>query len=118
VEIGKKDVPKWVTEKSGKYTSSETWEALREKQVQVVWWKLIWFPPAIPKPAFILWLVIKDALTTGDRLLKWGYQGDAHCIFCRHGIEDRDNLFFQCSYSSRIWKGAMSISDMVYPPMS
>jgi hypothetical protein len=31
---------------------------------------------------------------------------------------DHDHLFFQCSYSSRIWKGAMCISDMVGPPMS
>lgn len=58
-----------------KISSSETWEALREKQVQVVWWNLIWFHLSISKQAFSLWLVIKDALTTGDELLKWAYKG-------------------------------------------
>lgn len=64
VEIGEKDSWKLMISKSGKYTSSETWDALRDWQMQVVWWKLIWFSLAIPKQAFVLWLAMKDAPTT------------------------------------------------------
>jgi hypothetical protein len=111
-------VPKWVISKLRKYSSSETWEALRERQMQVEWWKLIWFSLAIPKQAFILWLAMKDALTTRDKLLRWGYKGEVHYVFCRYGIEDRDHLFFHCSYSMRIWKDIMNICDMKNPPTS
>jgi hypothetical protein len=60
VEIGEKDVQKWVISKPGRYTNSETWETLRDRQMQMAWWKLIWFPLAIPKQAFVLWLAMKD----------------------------------------------------------
>lgn len=39
---------------------------------------------------------MREALSTGDKLLWWGYKGDVQCAFCRYGIEDRDHLFFSC----------------------
>jgi hypothetical protein len=47
-------------------------------------------------------------LTTGERFVTWGYQGDTQCVFCRNGIESRDHLFFSCSFSSRIWKTCLN----------
>jgi len=29
----------------------------------------------------------------------WGYVGDCLCPFCRSGMESRDHLFFECSFS-------------------
>jgi hypothetical protein len=58
-----------------------TWNALRDKQGCVDWWQVIWFPLIIPKHAFILWLAMKNALTTGDKLLRWGYHEDTKCMF-------------------------------------
>jgi len=52
----------------------------------------------------LTWLAMRDALSTGRKLLGWGFQGDVKCIFCRFGIEDRDHLFFSCGFSGRIWK--------------
>jgi hypothetical protein len=45
-----------------------------EEHIHLDWWKLIWFPLAIPKQAFITWLVVRDARTTGDKMLQWGYK--------------------------------------------
>jgi hypothetical protein len=41
-----------------------------------------------------------DALSTGRKLLRWGFQSDVKCIFCKHIIEDKDHLFFATCYKS------------------
>jgi hypothetical protein len=92
--------------KKGIYTSSETWNAIRSKLPKANWWNLIWFPIAIPRHAFILWLDVKDSLSTGERLLKWSFKGDVMCVFCRSNIKGRDHLFFQYGFSERIWRGS------------
>ncbi|XP_059442158.1 uncharacterized protein LOC132174537 [Corylus avellana] len=101
------DKPIWTASRKGVFVSSDTWEALREKKEQITWWKLVWFPFAIPKHDFILWLAMKGRLVTGDRLLTWGYNGDVNCVFCRNQLESRDHLFFECSFSYRLWKFCM-----------
>jgi hypothetical protein len=77
----------------------------------------VWFPLAIRKNAFILWLVMQNRLHTGDRLLKWGYKGDVKCFFCHNQIETREHLFFECSFSYRIWKFLMSQCSVDNPPV-
>lgn len=37
--------------------------------------KLVWFSKAIPRHSFILWLVVRNSVTTGERLMIWGYKG-------------------------------------------
>jgi hypothetical protein len=76
------------------FSSSAVWNEIRENQSIVEWWKLLWFPINIPKHTFIAWLAIKNALSTGAKLLHCGFKGDVHCSFCRNGIEDREHLFF------------------------
>lgn len=92
---------------SGSFVSSDTWEALRNKHAVVDWWPLVWFAYAIPKQAFVLWLAMRDSLTTGERLAGWGFIGDVLCLFCRNCLESRDHLFFECGFSSRIWKAVL-----------
>jgi hypothetical protein len=64
----------------------------RSKDI-VDWWNLVGFPYAIPKQTFILWLALHNRLTTGDRLLAWGYNGDMSCVFYRNATESKDHLF-------------------------
>jgi hypothetical protein len=49
---------------------------IRKKNPIVDWWQPVWFPLAIPKQVFVLWLVMKNCLNTGDCLAKWGYKGN------------------------------------------
>jgi hypothetical protein len=95
---------------------ADTWNFLRKKKEIVDWGSLVWFPYALPKQAFILWLVMKNRLTTGDRMLCWGYTSDIKCVFCRHFIESRDHLFFSCSFTYRIWKVCMQRCSPLVPP--
>lgn len=93
--------------KSSSYISRDTCEATRDKKPIIDWWKLIWFSFAIPKHAFVLWLAVRNYLSTGDRMLKWGYKGEVKCLFCKNIIECRDHLFFNCGFSKRIWREVM-----------
>jgi hypothetical protein len=63
-----------------------------------------WFPHAISKQAFIVWLVVQDRLLTREWLIKWGYKGEVKCLFCHNQIESWEHLFFERSFSYRIWK--------------
>ncbi|XP_059429242.1 uncharacterized protein LOC132163058 [Corylus avellana] len=103
VGLGICDKPVWTGSKKSVYVSSDTWDVLREKREKSLWWKMVWFPLAIPKQAFIMWLAMKDRLLSGERLLKWGYKGEVQCSFCHSQLETRNHLFFECNFSSRIW---------------
>jgi len=118
VPIGEIDKPVWSISRSGSYDCSDTWNYLRQKKAIVNWWPLVWHQHAIPKQAFILWLAVNNRLTTGDRFLAWGYEGDTNCVFCRNGTESRDHLFFSCGFSSRIWKTCLQRCDVLNPPTS
>jgi hypothetical protein len=79
------------------------------------WWKLVWFPLAIPKQAFIFWLVMHDRLLTGDHLIKRGYKGDVKCVYCHNQTESREHLFLECNFSYRIWKFFMCRCNVTSP---
>lgn len=80
------------------FSSSLTWSALHPGNGLVEWCKVVWFHGNIPKYSFILWLVMRDRLTTRDRLICWGLQIPSGCLLC----DDPMHLLFSSSYSSQI----------------
>jgi hypothetical protein len=80
VPIGDVDKPIWTVSRKGVYVNADTWDYMRKRKQEVSWWSVVWFPQAIPKQAFILWLAILDHLTTRERLVTWGYQRDTQCV--------------------------------------
>lgn len=83
VDVGESDMPIWNILKKGIYSCSKTWEAIRCRLPKVNCCCLVWFPMAIPRHALMLWLAVKDSLSTGEKLASWGYSGAVHCWFCR-----------------------------------
>jgi hypothetical protein len=81
VDIGDRDIPIWKSSK-GVYSCAETWEQLRIKLPVIEWYNMVWYPLAIPRQPFILWLVCRDALRTKDRMCCWGFDGPMDCLFC------------------------------------
>jgi len=106
INLGGEDQPIWES-KNGKYSCAETWERLRSKNQVVHWWKSVWFSMAIPRHSFFLWLVFRDAVVTRQKMCSWGYMGPCLCLFCYAAQENRNHLFFSCSFSRRIWKTIM-----------
>jgi hypothetical protein len=64
IQIGGFDKPSWMPSKSGKFNTSETFEAIRFKSPVVARWKIVCFSCAITKNVFILWLTIKNRHAT------------------------------------------------------
>jgi hypothetical protein len=110
IGLGGIDTPIWDSRR-GTYSCSETWDKLRVRNPEVVWWKLVWFSQAIPKHSFLLWLACCDAIVTKHEMFGWGYIRAANCLFCHGCMEDRDHLFFCCSFSRRVWRAVMAIDE-------
>jgi len=108
VAIGERDIPVWKTSRRI-YSYYETWNCLRTKFTEVAWSHVVWFPLAIPRHAFLLWLVFRGALVTKERMCCWGYEGNTLCRFCYGGQESIDHIFFHCSFCRRIWRNLMAL---------
>ena len=86
---------------NSRFSSSKTWEQIRDYKEKHKWSKVIWFAQGVPRFGFITWLAIRDRLATGTKMLQWGVvQG---CVFCGEPSESRDHLFFACPYTFTVW---------------
>ncbi|XP_009150330.1 uncharacterized protein LOC103873689 [Brassica rapa] len=83
------------------FSSSRTWEQIRERKPTVFWGKSVWFAQGVPRFSFIVWLAVKNRLATGDRMRAWGLQQG--CVLCGEPDETHDHIFFACPYSFTIW---------------
>jgi hypothetical protein len=106
IAIGETDVLVWKSRR-GVYSCSKTWNSLRIKAPEVPWWQVVWFPLAIPRHAFLLWLVFRNALTTKDHMCGWGFTGNSLCRLC-YGCQEFIHLFFQCNFCRRVWLHLMA----------
>ena len=64
----------------------------------------MWFKENIPRNTFISWLAFLRRLPTRDRLRRWRMNVPQECVLCSTGIETHHHIFFECEYSSSIWK--------------
>lgn len=99
------------------FSAAKTWLALNPQSQTVPWHKSVWFKDTIPKHAFICWVVAWNRLHTRDRLRRWGLSVPAACVLCNDFEESRQHLFFDCSYSSRIWQFFTSSLSSNPPPL-
>ena len=84
------------------FSASKTWDQLCFKKPKVAWSRMVWFPQGVPRSSFITWLVIKNRLSTWDRMRQWGLvQG---CVLCGERDETRDHLFFACLFYYTVWE--------------
>lgn len=89
-----------------KFSTRRTWELTRTHLQSVSWHMIVWFPQAILRHSFILWLAFRNRLSTGDRIRKWGETQS--CLLCGETNETRDHLFFACPYSYTVWTMLLS----------
>lgn len=50
------------------FSVGEVWQAIRESDNVVDWYKFVWYAQVIPMHSFIVWLIIGGYLKTQDRL--------------------------------------------------
>jgi hypothetical protein len=63
-------------------------------------------------------LAFQDAITSKENIYRWGYTGDSLCLFCKFKQESLAHIFFECSFSRRIWRSIMADCKMVDPPIN
>lgn len=66
VEIKEEDKAFWSSTPT--FVCAETWNEIREKWINVDWWKVLWFNLAIPKH----WMVMLNRIPTKARMIQWG----------------------------------------------
>lgn len=93
---------------SGRFSTRETWRALFPAPPHVFWHKAVWFTGRVPKHAFLAWIAARDRMVTRDRLIRWGLSVPPNCVLCSGHEENRQHLFFDCSFSDRVWSYFMS----------
>ena len=86
------------------FSTRDTWNHVRTTASNVSWHKGVWFAHATPKYSFCLWLTVQNRLSTGDRMIKWQGGVTGTCVFCQTCTETRNHLFFECDFSSMIWR--------------
>ncbi|GKB16865.1 RNA-directed DNA polymerase, eukaryota, reverse transcriptase zinc-binding domain protein [Tanacetum coccineum] len=75
---------------------------LTQRNDAVNWYHVVWFSQCNPKQAFILWMEIQGKLLTQDRMA-WAQGNDLTCALCKKCTDSHRHLFFECSYSEKIW---------------
>ena len=98
LDVSTEDITSWTLDPYGEFTVSSAWNHFRPKMPVVNWHHTIWFPQAIRRHTFIVWLSIQDRLATQDKLLKWGLTNFVSYVFCKASFEDRNHLFFGCQF--------------------
>ncbi|GJV20578.1 putative reverse transcriptase domain-containing protein [Tanacetum coccineum] len=90
------------------YSVSAIWNCIRPHNEEVDWFNIVWFSHQIPRYAIHLWLVIKRKLKTQDLLRSWDVNNSTMvdqplCPLCKAQPDSQKHLFFECSFSSRVW---------------
>ncbi|CAA7059505.1 unnamed protein product [Microthlaspi erraticum] len=80
-----------------KFSSSQTWQQIRNKRDNVSWHRIVWFAQGVQRFSFTVWLAVMNRLSTGDRMRTWEF--DQSCLFCGERNETRDHLYFACPYT-------------------
>ncbi|XP_021996389.1 uncharacterized protein LOC110893597 [Helianthus annuus] len=92
------------------YSTFGVWNDIREIQEPVDWDRIVWYPQAIPRHSFLMWLIVCKKLKTQDIMCNWRASGNANynllcCSLCTLGPDSHDHLFFECEFASQVWYG-------------
>lgn len=95
----------WVIDgdESEEFSTSKTWNMIRNREVEQPWTRSIWFKGHVPRHDFTSWVLFQDRLPTRARLLRWGMNISPSCCLCDAGEEDKDHLFLKCEISEALW---------------
>nr|GEV36282.1 hypothetical protein [Tanacetum cinerariifolium] len=88
------------------FSVSAVWHVIRPKGDVVLWYHCVWFTGCIPRHAFNMLLIMKRRLKTQDMLRAWDNVDVANvsCALCELQADSRDHLFFECIFSTQVWR--------------
>nr|XP_043611868.1 uncharacterized protein LOC122583539 [Erigeron canadensis] len=117
--LNESDVLVWhdINGNESSFSSSSVWDTLRKRGELIPWVNMVWFPHAIPRHAFHIWLIFKRKLKTHDKMKVWDAGSATNlnllcCSLCKKGPDSHDHLFFECSYSLQVWYSIRHLANM------
>ncbi|GAV65526.1 zf-RVT domain-containing protein [Cephalotus follicularis] len=114
IPIGPSDSLDWKF-KGRSFSFKAAWEAIRVHHPAAPWAKTVWFPGAIPRHSFCLWLTFHKAHSTLDLLQRLGIVQTSQCPFnCGHD-ESINHLFFECSFTKAVWVKVLKLNNCPTP---
>ena len=102
-----------VSAQPSNFSTTTLWKTLHPDPPVVNWVSIVWFKNRIPKHAFIAWLVMRNRMSTRDKLRHWGLHVPAECLLCGAADETTSHLFFECPFSQEVWSGLMAGTGLV-----
>lgn len=84
----------WKPAKTGCFSVSSCYEALRRKEPRVPWNNFVWSSSIFPRHSFFLWMVAHGRIKTKAWLQQRRIVVDQQCVLCNRESEDIQHLFF------------------------
>ena len=116
-QMDRADTTKWNGHSNGRFSIASAWNHIRKKKPLNIIANLAWFPDHVPRISFIFWLATRGHLATMDKPHVSNMITSNLCVLCGERPETHAHLFFQCSYSSRVWNAIISKVGIAIPPM-
>ena len=86
------------------FSFSSAWDVSRSRSSIVEYHNVLWFPKGCPKFSCCLLRDLHERLPTRQRLVNFGIISTNNCVLCNVSHETIEHLFFNCAFSSYIWK--------------
>ncbi|GAV69129.1 zf-RVT domain-containing protein [Cephalotus follicularis] len=97
------------------FSTASAFHGIRQRSLSVDWHDIVWHSRRIPNHAFSLWLALRGAHRTKDKLLAVGVVHSADCAFLCGETETLQHLFFQCPFSAMVWREVLLMCNIVRP---
>lgn len=107
----------WDIHGSGKFSLTSCYEGLRVKKQLVPWNNIVWSSCIFPRHSFILWVLAHGKLKTKDRLQRLGTVVDQLCVLCSREDETINHLFFDCTYTTKVWSEILEKIGVQHRPL-
>ncbi|KAL6144350.1 hypothetical protein ACLB2K_055044 [Fragaria x ananassa] len=98
----------WLDSSDGLLSLSMAYEVKRSKQTIVPWDRWVWRQCFRPRNSITLWKFLHGKLLTDDLLLQQGFHFASRCSLCHASTETAHHLFFECSFSRKVWSEIFS----------
>ncbi|GAV75010.1 zf-RVT domain-containing protein, partial [Cephalotus follicularis] len=97
------------------FSFKSAWEAIRAQHSEAPWAKSVWFPGAIPRHSFCMWLTFHKAHSTLDNLQRFGIVQSSRCPFNCGIDESMNHLFFECPFTKTVWSEVLKLNNCPFP---
>ncbi|GKA89536.1 hypothetical protein Tco_0811348 [Tanacetum coccineum] len=98
------------------FSVARAWVAVCPRGNVINWHKIVWFSHAVPRHSFHMWLVIRKALKTQDKLRMWDLGGvdptNITYVLCGTQADSHTHLLLECLYASKVWISIRHLAGM------